>query len=473
MQDTYDIAVLGAGPGGYIAALKAAALGAKVAVVEPHLLGGTCLNYGCIPSKALLASAQLLHEIDRADAYGIQVPAGVGFDWSAIQARKDSVLKKLRGGIRSLLGSRNVDIFSGRGQLDGPGRVLVSDGDGPGQQIQARKIILAVGSVPSRIPDWPSDPEYVCTSDEALHWKQLPKRVMIVGGGVIGCEFACMMHRFGVDVTIVEMLPNLLPNLDSEPAGALEKIFAHRGITCLLDARVEELSRQDSHLQALLSDGQSIEVDKALVATGRKPNTGQIGLESVGIKTRRGFVPVNEAMETRAPGVYCIGDANGQCLLAHAASAQGIIAVEDALGLGHTAPAQPIPWCVYTFPEIAGIGMTTQEAREKKLPVAIGKFPLSHLGKAMAGGHDEGFVKVLRHRNTDEILGVHMIGHNVTEVIAAAGCMLGQGASTTELAETVFAHPTISESVKEAAEDALGQALHLPPRKMTRLQAAT
>jgi dihydrolipoamide dehydrogenase len=296
---------------------------------------------------------------------------------------------------------------------------------------------------------------------------------MIVGGGVIGCEFACMMHRFGVEVTVVEMLPHLLPNLDSEVADVLAGIFQRRGIACFLHTSVEDLSLQESRLQAMLSDGRSIEVDKVLVATGRNPNTAQIGLESVGIKTRRGFVPVNENMETKAPGVYCIGDANGECLLAHAASAQGVAAVEHALEIRNESLAQPIPWCVYSFPEIAGIGMTAQQARDRKLPVSIGKFPLGHLGKAMATGHTDGFVKLLRHQNTDEILGVHAIGHNVTEVIAAAGCMLGQGASTTELAETVFAHPTISESVKEAAQDALGQALHLPPRKMIRLEAAT
>ncbi len=473
MPETFDMAVLGSGPGGYIAALKAASLGASVAIVEAHKLGGTCLNYGCIPSKALLASAELLHEISRAREYGLKVQGSVEFDWPAIQGRKDKVLQRLRGGIQGLLKARKVKIYEGRGSLEAPGKIRVSKGDGPGELFQARKTILAVGSVPARIPGWPSDPERVCTSDEALHWQELPRRLMIVGGGVIGCEFACMMQQFGVEVTVVEMLPKLLPNLDGELGEALAKVFKTRKIACHLETKVEEIQQKNSGLVAALSGGESLEVDKVLVATGRKANTGRIGLENVGIKTRRGFVPVNDRMQTSHEDIYCIGDANGLCLLAHAASAHAVTAVEDALGANESAVPGPIPWCVYTFPEIAGVGMTTEQAREQKLPLAVGKFPLGHLGKAMATGHTDGFVKILRHRQSDEILGVHMIGHNVTEVVAAAACMLGQEASTTELAESVFAHPTISESVKEAAEDALGQALHLPPRKMTRLSAAT
>ncbi len=469
MSQHFDIAVLGAGPGGYVAALRAGQMGAKVAIVEKHHLGGTCLNYGCIPSKALLASAELLHHIHNAGELGVEVAGQATANWTKIQARKDKVLQSLRGGIKGLLGARKATLFTGQAVLNGAGKVVVN-GTGAAQEFTADKIILAVGSVPSRIPGWPTDPERVCTSDEALHWKSLPSSLLIVGGGVIGCEFACMMQAFGVQVTIVEMLPQLLPNLDGQIAEALSKSFAKRGIKSFTGVKIEELTATDKGIKARLSNGQTIEADKALVATGRRPNTAELGLKSVGLETDRGFVRVNDRMETAVKNYYCIGDANGRCLLAHAASAHGVVAVDNALGHDHTFDA-PIPSCVYTFPEIGSVGMTTEEAHAKQLPIAIGNFPVGHLGKAMAVADTEGFVKVIRHRETGKLLGVHMLGHNATECIAAAGAMLHQKASVHDLAEVVFAHPTISEAIKESAEDALGMGLHLPPRKIMKVVA--
>ncbi len=469
MPDPFDIAVLGTGPGGYIAALKAAEMGASVAVVEKHLLGGTCLNYGCIPSKALLASAELLHRIRHAGDLGLTVAGEVGFDWGAIQKRKDKVLGALRGGIGSLFKARKVRLLEGTARMDGPGRVAV-EADGKTETITAEKTILAVGSVPSRIPGWPDDPEIVCTSDEALHWQKLPKRLLIVGGGVIGVEFACMMQAFGVKVTVVEMLDRLIPNLDADLGDALAAEFRTRGIDVHLATKVEDLKPGKKQTTATLSGGKTVKVDKVLVATGRKANTTGVGLEDLGVRTDRGFVQVDETMATAADGVYCIGDANGRCLLAHAASAHGIVAVENALGHARRF-ADPVPWCVYTFPEIAGVGITEQQAVEQDRPVSIGRFPIGHLGKAMAVAETDGFVKVVRDRETDAILGVHMLGHNVTEIIAAAGALMHTRATVGEMGEVVFAHPTISESLKEAAEDALGAALHLPPRKLVRLTA--
>ncbi len=468
MTEQYDIAVLGAGPGGYVAALKAAQMGAKTAIIEKHYLGGTCLNYGCIPSKAILASAELMHHIQHAAELGIELPPGAKANWEKIQTRKDKVLAGLRGGIKSLLAARKVTLISGEGKLVGPGKIQV--GDPANQTISAKKIILATGSTPARINGWPTDANLVCTSDEALHWKTLPKSLLIVGGGVIGCEFACMMQPLGVKVTIVEMLPQLLPNLDGEIAQTLQKIFTKRGIACFTNVKIEQMSASNGGIQAKLSNGQTIEAEKALVATGRRPNTATVGLESIGLSTDRGFVRVANTMQTQVQDVYCIGDANGRCLLAHAASAQGVVAVENALGHEKSLEA-PVPSCVYTFPEIGAVGMTAEEARAKNLPIAIGQFPLSHLGKAMAVNDTDGFVKVIRDRQSDQILGVHMIGHNATECIAAAAGLLGQHATVSELAETIFAHPTISESIKEAAEDALGMGLHLPPRKMMKLTA--
>jgi dihydrolipoamide dehydrogenase len=472
MAEHFQLAVIGAGPGGYVAALKASQLGAKVAVIEKHHLGGTCLNYGCIPSKALLSSAELLHQLQHAGDWGISLNGTPSFDWTAIQKRKDKVISNLRGGIAALFKARKVVPLQGAAKLDGLGKITVLGEKGP-TQITADKVILAVGSVPARIPGWPTDPEIVCTSDEAVHWKDLPKRLLIVGGGVIGCEFACMMQAFGVAVTVVEMLPGLLPGIDAELGSTLAGIFKKRGIAVYTDVKVNDLKMVGPTVAAALSNGKTVEADRVLVATGRKPNTREIGLETIGIESSpRGFVKVNDFMETSVKGYYCIGDANGRALLAHAASAHGVVASENALAGGHeSAFTAPIPGAVYTFPEIGSVGLGEAEARDKGLPIAIGKFPIGHLGKAMATNHTDGFVKLLKHRETGELLGAHVLGHNATEVIAACGTLLHQKVTLQDVAETVWAHPTISEAVKEAAEDALGVGLHLPPRKLIRVTA--
>lgn len=470
MSKHYTIAVLGAGPGGYVAALKAAQMGANVVLVEKEHLGGTCLNYGCIPSKTILGSAELMHHIQHAAEMGIDVPSGAAVNWAKIQARKDKILQTLRGGIKSLLGARKVTVLHGRAALAGAGKVVVTGSTGAPEEFTADKIILAVGSVPSRIPGWPADGNVVCTSDEALHWKSLPNKLLIVGGGVIGCEFACMMQPLGVEVTVVEMLPQILPNLDGQVAQLLTKILRARGIQVFTGVKIDSLTLGDGGAVAKLGNGESITADRVLVATGRRPNTTDLGLDTVGLSTDRGFVRVNDRMETAVKDLYCIGDANGRCLLAHAASAHGVAAVENALGLGHEFKA-PIPNAVYTFPEIGTVGLTADEAKAAGMLVSVGTFPLSHLGKAMAINDTEGFVKVVRNRETGRLLGVHMIGHNATECIAAAGAMLHQNVKVQDLAETVFAHPTICESIKEAAEDALAIGLHLPPRKVLQIVA--
>jgi dihydrolipoamide dehydrogenase len=470
-NDNFDILVIGAGPGGYVAALKAAQRGARTAVVEQHHLGGTCLNYGCIPSKALLSSAEMLHSVQNARKWGVTVNGEIGFDWQEITQHKNKILRQLRGGIAGLFKGRGIAQLSGRARFEGPGRVVVTSGDGPPRVVTADKVIIATGSAPIRIPGWPDDPAVVCTSDEAVHWTALPKKLLIVGGGVIGCEFACMMQAFGVQVTVVEMMPGLLPTLDHDLGKALLAIFRGRGVTCHLDTKVEdiELPAGGGRVKTRLSNGESLEFDRVLVATGRRPNTDRFGLDSAGIQAdKHGFVPVNDRLETSVPGHYCIGDANGRCMLAHAASAHGVAAVENALG--HAKPFEsPIPSAVYTFPEVAAVGLSEREAKDQGLPVAIGRFPIGHLGKAMAARHPDGFVKMIRHRETGQLLGAHMIGQNATECIAATTALLHQKASMLDVAETVWAHPTISEAIKESAEDSLNMGLHLPPRKIVRM----
>jgi len=471
MSDHFDILVIGAGPGGYIAALKAAQRGARVAVVEKHHLGGTCLNYGCIPSKALLASAEMLHSVRHADKWGVQVDGEVGFHWKKITAHKDRTVRQLRGGIASLFKGRSVTQLSGVGRFAGPSRVIVTDQGGQQQLVTAATVIIATGSVPMRIPGWPDDPAVVCTSDEAVHWTDLPRRLLIVGGGAIGCEFACMMQAFGVEVTLVEIMPRLLPVLDADLGSELLKVFQQRGIACHVDTKVEDMQLADGTVTTRLSSGESLQFDRVLLATGRRPNTGSLDLSKAGISAdSHGFVDVNAQLETNVAGHYAIGDANGLSMLAHAASAQGVAAVENALGTARPFTAA-IPSAVYTFPEVAAVGISAEEAREAGLPISIGRFPIGHLGKAMAARHQEGFVKLIRHRETGELLGAHMIGHNATECIAATTALLQQKVSMQDVAETVWAHPTISEAVKEAAEDALSMGLHQPPRKIIRVPA--
>lgn len=470
MTDRYDIAVIGAGPGGYVAALKAAQMGAKTAIIEKHHLGGTCLNYGCIPSKALLSSAELLHQVQNAATWGIKT-GDASPDWPAIQKHKDKVLRQLRGGVGALLKGRKVDLYTGTATFTSPTQLSIADDKGKTQTIDANKVIVATGSSPIRIPGWPDDPKMVCTSDESVHWDTLPKELLIVGGGVIGCEFACMCQPMGVKVTIVELLPELLPGMDNDLGQSLHETFTKRGIDVRCDTKVQAMELAGKHVAVKLSSGETLKPDRVLVCIGRKPNTAGLGLENVGIETtKKGFVAVNDKLETNVPGVYAIGDVNGKCLLAHAASAHAVRAVENALGDSEPFDS-PIPGAVYTFPEIGAVGMTEQQAADKNLPISVGRFPLAHLGKAMATRHTDGFIKVIRHRETDELLGVHMIGHNATEVIAAATAALHAKVSTHELANMAFAHPTISETIKESAEDALGMGLHLPPRKIVKLDA--
>jgi dihydrolipoamide dehydrogenase len=470
MSEHYQVAVIGAGPGGYVAALKAAQMGAKTVIVEKHHLGGTCLNYGCIPSKALLASAELMHKISGSADLCVSINGTVSFDWPAIQKRKDKVLTKLRGGIKGLFTARNVTLLAGKAVLDGKGKVKVTDEKGGTTSFTADNIILATGSTPARIVAWPSDPQIVSTSDEALHWKELPKRLLIVGGGVICCEFACMMKEYGVDVTIVELMDSLLPEMETALGQALAGAFAKRGMKIFTGVKVEDLKLSGGGVEAVITGNKPMQFDRVLVATGRRPVTQDIGLESIGLQTDRGFIRVNDKMETAVKGYYCIGDANGRCLLAHAASAQGEVAVENALGHNKELTL-PVPGAVYTFPEIASVGLTTKQAQQQNIPVRVGEFPIGYLGKAMAVGEEFGFVRVIRHYHDETLLGVHIIGHNATEIIESAAAMLTLKASAKDLAEMIFAHPTISEAVKEAAADTFESAMHLPPRKITQVVA--
>jgi len=462
----YDIAIIGAGPGGYVGALRAAQLGARVAVIEKYRVGGTCLQRGCIPTKTLLASAEMLHDMRRAKDFGLTT-GELAFDWSAIMKRKQRVIRRLTKGVEVLLERGKANLIAGTAVFETPNRLRVDGKEST--TVEARHVIVATGSTSASIPGWPAG-DGVCTSDDVLGWKDLPKRLLIVGGGVIGCEFACLLNELDVDVTVVEMLPEFLPGMDEELGSTLRKTLAKRGVDCKVGTKVEDLKSAKGAYAATLSDGTNVTVDRVLVAVGRKAYTDGLGLKALGVAVGADGIAVNERLATSVPGVWAIGDCVGGLQLAHKASEEAVCAVETILGQPRPA-SDVVPSCIYTFPEVASVGMTTRAARDSGRAIAIGRFPFAASGKAMARNDADGFVKVIRCRETDAVLGIHLLGHNATELVSAAGAFIQQKATAHDLVHTVFAHPTLSEAIKEATEDSLGAGLHLPPRKRIKLKA--
>jgi len=465
-----EVVVVGAGPGGYVAALEAAHHGAKVTLVEksPHA-GGTCLNFGCIPSKALLASAELRHRLTHARSMGILLPGKSEVDWKAIQNRKNKIVQDLRGGLRHLFQSAEIQTLHGTGRLAGPGLVAVRGTEGE-KVLKASQIILAPGSRPTVLPGITVDGERIATTDTALHWDSLPASLLIIGGGVIGVEFACLMQALGVRVTVVEKQERILPEMEADLGKEMFRILARRrdsemgtqGVEFVLGAEIKEVSLHNREVGVRLAGGKELRAERVLVAVGRRPATEDLGLETANLSTNRGYLLVGDDMRV-APGIFCVGDANGRCQLAQAASAQGKVAARNALG-GHETLPGPIPFAVYSFPEIASAGLTEEECRQAGRDFAVGRFPLSNLGKSRVVGETDGFVKVLRATADDTLLGVHAIGHNAVEFITAVLPLLRQGAKAQDLGSIVFPHPSMSEALAEAADDSLGHALHLPKR---------
>ena len=457
----YDVLVLGSGPGGYVAAIRAGQLGMKTAVVERDALGGICLNWGCIPSKALLRNAEVLSIIRHADEYGIGV-GDVSPDFGKAIDRSRSVVDRLTRGVGSLLRKNKVDHIQGTGVLQDANTVRITE---DGSIVSANHIIVATGASQRDIPGLPIDHKTVITSREALELKEVPERVVIVGGGATGCEFAYVWSAYGAEVTIVELMPRLIPNEDEEISAQLERSFRRQGIKSVAGAQVEGISVNGSSAQVSIStDANNIveECDKVLVAVGVQGNTAGIGLEAVGVRTERGFIPVDESMRTNVPNIYAIGDVTGKMLLAHVASAQGVTAVECIAGLD----PQPldyvqIPRAIYCRPQVASFGLTEAQAREQGYPVKVGRFPMAASGKALAMNESEGMIKLVVDEEIGEILGAHMIGAEVTELLGELGMTKLLEATTAELGWLVHPHPTISETIKEAALAAEGEAIHI------------
>ena len=451
----FDVVVLGGGPGGYVSAIRAAQLGKKVALIEKSKLGGTCLNRGCIPTKVLLHSAEIYHTVLHAAEFGVE--AAGNYDYAKIAQRKDTVVTRLRGGVKSLVKGAGVELITGEGVLQAADTICVGD-----EAIHAKSIIIATGSEPIVPPILGANQPFVHTSDSLLELTRCPQSIVIVGGGVIGLEFATLISTFGAQVTVLEMLPTILTGMDGDVITVMNGVLKKSGITVHTGATVLEI-REGQVLYA--KDGQEAVAagEAVLLATGRKPCTKGLGLEQAGIQlSSKGFVVVEETMGTNIPGVFAIGDCTGKVQLAHVASEQGLVAAHNAAGQNKRMHYDVIPACVYTTPEIASVGMTEQAAKEKGIAVKVGSFPVMSNGKSMIVGEKNGFAKLITARDTGEILGAHIISPRATDMIGEIAVAMRGEMTVEELCDTIHPHPTISEILMEAAHDVNGLCIHKP-----------
>ena len=465
-QKLFDVAIIGAGPGGYVAAIRAAQLGLSVAIIEKDTrLGGTCLLRGCIPTKVLLHDAGLLQKIRRAARYGFNT-SDVDVDFSKIQKRKNDIVAKLTKGVEYLMKKNKISSFKGPASVDGPGRISVK-GVGAAVEVRAKNIIVATGSEPKSLTGYDIDGQFVITNNEALDLDAIPKSMVIVGAGAVGVEFASIYASFGAKVTLLEALPHIVPLEDEDVSKELARWMKKQGIDVFASARLESAKTGKSGVEVTFrtakDEQKRVKAEKLLMATGRAPNTSGIGLDKVGVQAdERGFVQVNEFMETGARNVYAIGDIVPTPWLAHVASAEGIVAAEHIAGK-NPVPLHynKIPSCTYCEPQVASVGITEKAAREAGHAVKVGKFPFAALGKAMIEDATEGFVKVVADEKYGEVLGVHMVGNGVTELISEGVAAMALEATAEDLIHTVHPHPTLSEAVHEAVEGIYGVTIHL------------
>jgi dihydrolipoamide dehydrogenase len=472
MADTsFDIIIIGSGPGGYVTAIRAAQLGFKTAIVERDYLGGICLNWGCIPTKALLRSAEIFHYMQHAKDYGLSAQ-NVGYDAKAVVARSRAVAKRLNDGVGFLMRKNKVTVIWGEAAIEAPGKVSVKPkGEppkgalGPGSY-QAKHIIVATGARPRVLPGIEPDQKLVWTYFEAMVPDRIPKSLLVIGSGAIGVEFASFFRTLGSDVTVVEVLPQILPVEDAEIAAFARKAFEKQGIKIMTAAKVTRLDKKGDGVTAQIEDtkGQksSLAVERVISAVGVTGNIENLGLEKLGVKTDRGTIAIDGHCRTNVPGIYAIGDVAGPPMLAHKAEHEGVICVEAIKGLDpHPMDKLLIPGCTYCQPQIASVGLTEAAAKERKLEVRVGRFPFVGNGKAIALGEDQGLVKVIFDKKTGALLGAHMVGAEVTELIQGYVVAMNLETTEEELMHTVFPHPTLSEMMKEAVLDAYGRVLNI------------
>jgi dihydrolipoamide dehydrogenase len=458
----YDLIIIGSGPGGYVAAVRAAQLGLKTACIEKEVrLGGVCLNVGCIPSKALLDSSEYYHLAKEHFAeHGIKA-GKLTLDLAAMMARKEQVVEELTGNVRKLLEGNNIEIFKGTAHLAGEDQVELQQDTGSarkksGQTLQAKSIILATGSMPVQVPGLEFDGKRIVTSTEALEFKTVPKHLGIVGGGYIGLELGSVWLRLGAKVTVVEMLPKIASIMDGQVGRTLDRILRKQGMDIRLNTRVSGAKIQKSSVRVNLENNnkkETLSCDRLLVSVGRRPLTQNLGLEDIGIKTdpKTGHILVDESFQTNIPTIYAIGDLIPGPMLAHKASAEGIAAVECIAGLPGEVNYDAIPSVVYTWPEVASVGLTEEQVKERNVPYCVGTYPFSGAGRARCMGEKDGFVKLIAHSKTDRILGVHIIGPRAADMIAECVLAVEFGASSEDIARTIHGHPTFAEALQEAA----------------------
>ena len=472
MSDTsFDVLIIGSGPGGYVTAIRSAQLGFKTAIVEKNHLGGICLNWGCIPTKALLRSAEIYNYLKHAKEFGLSVDK-LSYDPSAVVKRSRAVSKRLNEGVGFLMKKNKISVIWGAAEIDAPGKVTVKPSKieapkgalGPGAY-QAKHIIIATGARPRALPGLEPDRKLIWTYFEAMVPEAMPKSLLVVGSGAIGIEFASFYRTLGADVTVVEILPQILPVEDAEIAGFARKQFEKQGIKIMTGAKVSKLDKQANGVTATIDDGkggtQTLSVDRVISAVGVVGNVEGLGLEKLGVKTDRSTIVIDGQCRTNVPGIYAIGDVAGPPMLAHKAEHEGVICIEAIKGLNpHPLDKRLIPGCTYCTPQIASVGLTEAAAKEKGYDIRVGRFPFAANGKAIALGEDQGMVKVVFDKKTGQLLGAHMVGAEVTELIQGYVVAMNLETTEEELMHTVFPHPTLSEMMKEAVLDAYGRVLN-------------
>ncbi|HXF92309.1 MAG TPA: dihydrolipoyl dehydrogenase [Nitrospiraceae bacterium] len=475
MPTQKHIAIVGAGPGGYVAAIRAAQLGARVTVVENQALGGVCLNWGCIPSKALLSVIELGDKVKKADELGLVLQGPVRYDLAKMVARKNKVVSTLVKGIATLFKTWGIEHLDGTGELLDERTVRVAGREGSERRVEADAIIVATGSSWPSVPLFPIDGQQIITSKQALDLEAIPGRLLIIGAGVEGCEFASLFSGMGTQVTMVEVMPRILPLEDEEVASIMDRELKKRGVDIRTGTTVEKVERQAGSVKVVFKDGAEIAVDQVLVSVGRGFNSKGIGLEKLGIELgTRGEILVNERMETNVPGIYAIGDVVGKAMLAHVASAQGKVAVENILGHRRALDYRVIPAGIFTLPEIGRVGLTEQQAREQareqgreaETSVKVGRFRYAGLGKAQGTGEITGMFKVIADAKDGSILGVHIVGAHAADLVHEAALAMHLKATAVQVAEMIHVHPTLSEGMMEAMEDVDGLAIHVARKRM-------
>ncbi|MGC8788145.1 MAG: dihydrolipoyl dehydrogenase [Anaerolineae bacterium] len=456
-----DIAIIGAGPGGYVAALRAAQLGAKVVLIEKDKLGGVCLNWGCIPTKTLLRTAEVLKLAQEAAEYGVLVD-GVRLDWPAAQKRKDGVVRRLTGGVKFLLEKAGVQLLPGTARFVSPTALEVAGTSGQ-ERVEAKDYVIATGSRPASLPIPGLEGPGVLTSDDALALDTLPESLLVIGAGPIGVEFATLFRACDVQVTLVELLPRVLPTLDEDLGAEVERTLKKAKVAIYTGSQVSKVEAKNGKYAVTIQGTKQqtvVEVDKILVAVGRRPNVEGLGLETLGVQVEKAGIKVDEFMRTNVPHVYAVGDVTGGILLAHVAMHEGVVAVENAMGLQRAMNYAAVPSCVFTTPEVASVGLSEEQAKQQGYDVRVGKFPFRGNGKALAHGEYEGLVKIVAESKYGQVLGVHIVGPHASDLIQEGTLALTLEATLDELEVTIHPHPTLSEAVAEAALAAKGRALH-------------